>query len=173
MPESSDDLPEIETVLLALNQAGVRCVVVGGVAMRLQGASHRTEDFDVFYGRDAANLDAIVRALTPYHPRLRGAPEGLPFLFDTRTLKNGLNFTFITDIGAIDLLGDTGSLDFDNLYERATQMEVNGIPLRVATVPDLITMKREANRPKDQDHLRSLEALLRFQQSGDAPPENE
>ncbi|MBC7808172.1 MAG: hypothetical protein H7145_18735 [Akkermansiaceae bacterium] len=165
MPELSDDLPEIEAVLLALNAAGVRYVVIGGVAMRLQGASHRTDDFDVFYGRDAANLEAIVRALMPYHPQLRGAPEGLPFIFDARTLKNGLNFTFTTDIGAIDLLGDTGGMDFAGLWERASQIEVNDIPIRVASVDDIIAMKRAANRPKDQDHIKSLEALRRLQSS--------
>ena len=166
MPALSDDIPEIEAVLRALNEAGVRYVVIGGVAMRLQGASHQTDDFDVFYGRDKANLEAIVRALSPFHPRLRGAPEGLPFLFDARTLHNGLNFTFATDIGAIDLLGDTGGMDFDGLWERATSLEINEIPLRIASVDDLIAMKRAANRPKDQDHLRSLEALRRVQNGG-------
>jgi len=167
MSELSDDLPEIEAVLRALNDAGVRYVVIGGVAMRLQGASHRTDDFDVFYGRDAANLEAIVRALLPYRPRLRGAPEGLPFIFDSRSLRNGLNFTFTTDIGAIDLLGDTGGMDFEGLWERSSSVTVNDIPVRIASVNDIIVMKRAANRPKDRDHIKSLEALRQLQNGGD------
>lgn len=86
MSELPDDLPEIESILKALNNEEVRYVVIGGVAMRLHGAAHRTDDFDVFYGRDAANLEALVRALAPFRPRLRGAPEGLPFLFDAITV---------------------------------------------------------------------------------------
>jgi hypothetical protein len=48
------------------------------------------------------NIERLVSALSPYHPRLRGAPDGLPFLFDVETLSNGMNFTLATDLGDID-----------------------------------------------------------------------
>lgn len=83
--------------------------------------------------------------------------------------KNGLNFTFITDVGAIDLLGDTGGMDFEGLMARATFVEVNGIPLRISSIDDLITMKRTANRLKDQTHIMELEALRRLLQQEGQP----
>ena len=67
--------------------------------MSFHGSSHVTDDVDVCYGRDADNLSCVGEELwAPHHPRLRGTPEDLPFLWDTRTLKNGLNFTLATDL---------------------------------------------------------------------------
>jgi len=88
-----DELEEFLKVIEALHAAGVRFVIIGGVAMRLQGCSHITDDIDVCYSRDRINLSTLVAALSPHRTRLRGAPADLPFIFDTRTLQFGLNFT--------------------------------------------------------------------------------
>src|SRR5262249_55939583 len=72
--------------------AHVRFVIVGGAAAVAHGSARLTQDLDVVYARDPANLARIVEALEPHRPYLRGAPPGLPFIFDARTLANGLNF---------------------------------------------------------------------------------
>jgi hypothetical protein len=43
--------------------------------------------------------------LQPFHPYLRGAPDGLPFVFDAHTMARGLNFTLTTESGWIDVGG--------------------------------------------------------------------
>jgi hypothetical protein len=45
----------------------------------------------VVYRRTPANIVKLVAALNPLGPYLRGAPPGLPFVWDQRTLTNGLN----------------------------------------------------------------------------------
>ena len=113
-----------------------------------------------YYARDAANLAALAEALAPFHPRLRGVPEDLPFRWDAWTLRGGTNFTLITDAGELDLLGyAAGAESFEALWERATETELFGVPVRVASLDDLIAMKRAAGRPKDQAHLLELESL--------------
>ena len=85
--------------------------MIGGYAATLYGSaliSHETS-ISVTSGR-RKNIKRLVSALRPYHPRLRGAPEGLPFLFDVATLSNGMNFTLATDLGDIDLLGHLSGL---------------------------------------------------------------
>jgi hypothetical protein len=57
--------------------------------MVLRGSSRLTVDIDVCYGRDQANLERLAAALAPFHPRLRGAPPDLPFLWDKATLASG------------------------------------------------------------------------------------
>jgi hypothetical protein len=129
--------------------------------MRCHGSSQLTDDIDLYYARDFANLAALAEALAPLHPRLRGADLDLPFRWDVRTLRAGLNFTLHTDAGAIDLLGEVPGADsFEGVWERSQEVELLGARVRIASLSDLIAMKRAAGRPKDEIHLRELERLL-------------
>jgi predicted nucleotidyltransferase len=97
---------------------------------------------------------------------LRGAPEGLPFFWDERTLKDTSNFTLETALGAVDLLGHVSGADsFEGVWERSLVLPIDGLAVHVASLDDLIAMKRAANRPKDQNHLLELEALRRLIQN--------
>ena len=152
---------EFRQVIAALAAAGLRFVIVGGIAMRLQGSAHITDDIDFVVARDPENLEALVNALAPYHPALRGAPPGLPFVWDVRTLKNITNITLKTDLGSVDLLGEpAGIASFNALWDNATVIDQDALAVRVASVPDLIAMKRAAGRPKDLLHLMELEQML-------------
>jgi hypothetical protein len=125
--------------------------------MRMQGAAHVTDDIDFSYSRDPAGLPGLVSAFNKHHVRRRNAPADLPFFFDLRTLRNTQNFTRTTDIGDIDLLAEPAGVDsFDGLWERASVMEIYGMSVRVASIEDLIAMKRAAGRPKDRQHLLEL-----------------
>lgn len=144
----------------ALSAAGMRFVIIGGIAMRLQGSAHLTDDINFAFSRDADNLEALVRALAPFHPHLRGTPPDLPFFWDVRTLKTLVNMTLETDIGNVDLLGEpAGISSFESLWEEATIILRDNIPVRVASIASLIAMKRAAGRPKDFAHLMELERM--------------
>jgi hypothetical protein len=95
-----------EALLRTLCQGSVDFIVVGGVAGVAHGAARLTQDLDIVYSRRASNLQKLAEALRPYQPYLRGAPPGLPFLWDADTLRRGLNFTLTTTLGPLDLLGD-------------------------------------------------------------------
>ena len=149
-----------QQIISVLAASGLRFVVVGEVAMRLQGSAHITDDIDFAIARDAENIDALVKALAPYHPRLRGAPPDLPFFWDVRTLKNIMNITLETDLGSVDLLGEpAGIASFNALWDNATVLDQGGLAVHVASVADLIAMKRAAARPKDKLHLMELEQM--------------
>jgi len=146
-----------------LNEADVLYVVVGGVAMHLHGANNFTLDIDISYGRDKQNLSALASALAAHRPRLRGVPDDLPFVLDAQTFRNTLNLTLETDLGDFDLLGEpAGVTSFEALWQRAVVMDLDGLAVRVASLDDLIAMKRAAGRVKDQAHLLELEALRRL-----------
>ena len=160
---------DFQRVIEALTAAGVRFVIIGGIAMRLQGAAHMTDDIDFAFARDPQSLAALVKALAPYHPRLRGVPPGLPFFWDVRTLQTSINLTLETDIGNVDLLGEpAGIVSFEDLWQEANLMDRQGIPVRVASVEALIAMKRAAARPKDQGHLLEFERLRKLNSGGEA-----
>ena len=63
------------------------------------GAGQSPDDLDICYRRTPGNIQAVAAAFAPLHPYLRGAPAGLPFRFDARTIQSGLNFTLATDHG--------------------------------------------------------------------------
>src|SRR5688572_16237667 len=93
-------------LLTVLASHEVKFVIVGGVAATIHGSARLTNDLDIVYARDSENMQRLVAALQPLRPYLRGAPAGLPFRFDEQTVRAGLNFTLMTDAGAIDLLGE-------------------------------------------------------------------
>ena len=116
---------------------------------------------DVVYARDHENLVRLVAALKPHSPYPRGAPKGLPFLWDERTLQAGLNFTLTTAVGDLDLLGDvTGGGAYDQLLPFTDELEVFGVKCRFVNLVTLIELKRAAGRPKDLDAIAELENLL-------------
>jgi hypothetical protein len=134
--------------------------MVGGVAAAAHGSPRTTQDLDIIYRRDRANLERLVAALGPYHPYVRGAPPGLPFRFDVATLSAGLNFTLTTDLGWIDLFGEiTGGGGYEDLFPHCITIEVFGVSCRVLDLESLIRTKRAAGRPKDFETLAELEIL--------------
>jgi len=98
--------PDFRTIIEAMSDANVRCVLIGGLAMSVHGSSHVTQDIDFGYSRDRANLAALVRALGGVNPRARGLPPDLPFVWDQRTLRAMTNMTQDTDASTVDLLAD-------------------------------------------------------------------
>ena len=150
-----------EQVIAILAGAGVEFVVIGGVAMSAHGLARATVDLDVCYARSQENIRRLARTLAPYHPRLRGAPDGLPFSFDEKTIAAGLNFTLITDLGDVYVLGEVAGI---GMYPAvfATSQEVEqpaGTKWRVLTLDGLIRSKRVAGRRRDLDVIPELEAL--------------
>lgn len=149
-------------LLETLSKADVRFVVIGGVALVLRGSVRLTVDLDICYARDAANLDRLAAALAPHRPRLRGAPEELPFIWDAQTLRSGLNFTLKTDLGDIDVLGEvTGLGGYDAVAALASDQDVAGLRLAVLSLDGLERAKRAAGRVKDLLDLEEIAEIRR------------
>ena len=151
---------EFRATLECLNSAGVDFIIVGGVAAILHGSARFTLDLDIVYDRSRPNLERLVLALAIHRPYLRGAPPGLPFLWDTATLERGLNFTLTTQLGDLDLLGEvTGGGGYRDLLPLTEEIEVGSNTYRVVTLEKLIQLKRATGRPKDLEAIAELEAL--------------
>lgn len=153
-------MTDFRALLEALSGENVHFIVVGGAAAIAHGATRLTMDLDIVYQRDDSNISALVRALRPANPYLRGAPPGLPFLFDEMTLCRGLNFTLTTSWGDIDLLGEiTGGGTYSDLQPRSITLDLFGLTCSCLSLSQLIQAKRAVGRAKDLDVLAELEAL--------------
>lgn len=154
-------MTDFKALLEALVGSKVEFILVGGVAATAHGSAHLTSDLDVVYSRSAENLRRLADALSPHKPYPRGAPAGLPFVWDAGTLRNGLNFTMTTTLGDVDLLGEiTGGGGFEALLPHTVAILLYGTELRCLDLETLIRVKRAAGRPKDFERLGELEALL-------------
>ena len=143
-----------------LAQANVEFVVIGGVALRTHGSAYVTQDLDICYRRDRANLEKIAEALRPIKPRPRGFPDELPFVWDWSTLQNGTNFTFKTSLCDIDLLGEVPGIGvYQDVLDQSNTIDLDGFSVQVLSINGLITAKETAGRPKDQAGLEELYAL--------------
>lgn len=151
-----------DRVIQSLKEHNVEFIIIGANAAIAQGAPIGTVDFDFCYRRTKENCQRVVEALRPFHPRLRGAPEGLPFKFDGETIFRESNFTFVTDAGDVDILGHvTGVGSYEDIAKRAVTIDFMGLKILVMSLEDVIKSKRAARRSKDLMHLPALEETLR------------
>jgi hypothetical protein len=142
-----DPLPLLE----ALGAAGVDFVVVGGVAGGAHGSSYPTYELDIAYARDRDNLERLGSVLAELEATLRGAPADLPFRPDADTLQAAAHFTFVTRYGPLDILErPDGSPPYADLRRAATEAEVRGRMVKVASLDHLIAMKEASGRTKDK-----------------------
>lgn len=156
-----------ESVIDALKRAEVDFVLIGGVALGLHGSALVTYDTDVMYARDHTNIERLAAALGSLEVRLRGVPEDLPFRPDAKTLQAGLNFTFTSGSGDLDVFGEVkGVSSYEGLRTRARVMRLGGQDIHVASVQDLIEMKSAAGRRKDLRGLDDLAAILELESRG-------
>ena len=156
-------MTDVQRLLDALSAAGVEfVVVVGGVALVLRGSSRVTIVLDLCYARHRDNLRRLAAALAPFHPRLRGAPPELPFLWDDRTLASGLNFTLTTDVGDLDILGEIpGVGDYPKVSAGSSELSVGATRVRVLDLDTLERAKRAAGRAKDLLDLAEIAEIRR------------
>ena len=153
---------DFQKLIDALVDSRVEFVIIGAVALVLHGSPRVTQDLDICYSREPENLERLARALKPFRPILRGAPPDLPFLFDPRTLRSGLNFTLTVDAGDIDLLGEVSGVGgFRDVAADARPMEVFGHRVLVMSLSDLEKSKRAAGRLKDLVDLAEIEEIRR------------
>lgn len=150
-------------VLERLTARGVDFVVVGGFASVIHGSPRITQDLDLCYSQDTENLVALGEVMGALNARLYGAEQDLPFVADGLTLKGSEILTLQTDAGKVDLLAhSSGAPPYRGLRSRAQRIDIGGLLIAVVAIPDLLSMKRAAGRPKDLADIAELEALQRL-----------
>ena len=136
-----------------LVRARAEFIVIGGVAATIHGSSRATYDVDLLYSRNEENIQRLANSLAPYKPYLREASPGPPFAWDAKTIRNGLNFTLTTDLGAD---GET----YQTLSPHSVEIEAFGVRFNCLDLPTLIRIKEAAARPKDREAVAELRVLL-------------
>lgn len=149
-------------------KAGVRYIVVGGMAALAHGVNRYTADIDFVVALDRVNAARAIEALTGLglKPRAPVDPMGYADQATRETWvkeKNMMVFSFFDPKDpflGIDLFVEH-PMDFEAMYQNSVQRPLGNIHMRVCGREDLIRMKKQAGRPKDLEDVRILEALGR------------
>ena len=159
---------EFDQAVQTLCDSAVDFVIVGGFAAILHGSARITYDLDVFFSRARSNLTKIKLALAPFHPRPRGFPPELPFVWDEATLRNSSVLTLDTDLGEIDFLAEVAGVGpYDEIKKEARLVEVFARQVLVIDIRSLVRAKRAAGREKDLSLIPELESLIEAEGSAD------
>jgi len=154
---------DVERLLERLTTRGVDFVIVGGIAAVLLGSARITRDLDVCYATDEGNLEALGEVMLELDARLRGVDEVVPFVPDWRTLRRVELLTLNTDAGPLDLISrPPGAPGYEALRRNARRFDVGGFSVLVASIDDMLAMKRSAGRPQDLADIEELEAIRRL-----------
>ena len=159
------EVRSIEAVIHALNNAGIRYIIVGGLAVNAHGYERLTRDLDLVIGLQPDNLIRGLRSLLAigYSFSIPVTPEQFadPDLRETwRREKAMLVLKLWSDLHRrtpLDVFVYE-PFDFDHEYARAERMEVApGLPAPFVTLDTLLAMKRQAARPQDLMDIAALE----------------
>lgn len=167
-------LDSLLAVLRALDDAGVRYLIAGGVAVNLHGYVRATQDLDLVVGLESANAASVMSTLDGlgFRPQV---PVSIGEFADPATRRHWIEdkhmqvFALISETypdTTVDVFV-TEPFDFDtehaaaDVYEIATDLRV-----RVVRTEALIAMKRAAGRPRDLDDVEHLEQILAERRGG-------
>ena len=152
-----------DEILKRLTARGVDFVVIGGIAAVLHGSAQATYDLDICYATDPGNLAALGEVLVALGARLKGVDGPVTFSPDALTLRRVELLTMVTRDGELDVLArPAGSPGYEALRRNADRFDIDGFSILVASIDDLIAMKRAAGRRKDLAAIEELEAIKRL-----------
>ena len=155
-----------EPLFEALNATGVRYVIVGGVAVVLQGHARLTVDVDLIIDLEPVPVRTFMETLVGLGFVPRVPVDALAFasaeLRESWRRDKGMQVFSMVDranpLRVVDLFA-FHPIDFDGLWARADVIRLDHTSVRVASIPDLIALKRLAGRPQDLLDIERLEAI--------------
>ena len=149
-----------------LEDAGVRYLVVGGIAVNLHGVNRLTHDVDLMLAMDPENLRCFVSVAKAYSFK-PVVPVNVEDLADAEKVRDWIENKHMLAFGlrpqnavdpTVDILVNP-PVEFEAAYARRVVAEVSGQKIAVASIADIIVMKTGTGRSKDQSDIAMLTRL--------------
>jgi hypothetical protein len=158
----------------ALDDAGVKYVVVGGLATVLHGYARLTTDIDLIVDLVPDEAARTIRTLESlgFLPRL---PVPAAQFADAEKRREWIEqkgmrvFSFHNPVNpmlSIDLFVEH-PIPFDDLRSRAVRLDIDGVAVYICSIDDLIVLKQQAGRPQDLQDIERLQRIKAKRQHGD------
>lgn len=161
-------LSAFEAVAKALDGAGVRYLVAGGLAVNAHGYLRLTADIDLVIALNAGNVHAAFAALAGagYRPNVPIKAEQFADAAQRQRWRDEKGMQVLNFFA--DRYPETSvdvfvyePFDFAKEFDAAMVGELlPGLLVRFVSIPTLIRMKEAAGRPRDQDDIQHLRWIL-------------
>ncbi len=145
---------DISKLLKSLNEQRVRYVVIGATAFPTHGYVRLTADIDILIEPTKENAGRMLAALA-------AVGYDVTELDVDEVLQKKILFRQY--ILATDVHPSAVGVTFDAVWRHRIHDTIEGIPVEIASLDDLIKMKRAANRAKDREDLKALQEIKRRQ----------
>jgi predicted nucleotidyltransferase len=129
-------------MLQLLLEEQVKFIIVGAYALGAHGYPRATGDIDIWVEPSPDNAKKVIRTLIKFKSPLFNVSEKD---FETE----GTIFQIGVAPRRIDLITKIDGVDFQTAYSRKNVIDVDGLPIPVLAVEDLITNKESTGREKD------------------------
>ena len=160
-----------EPLFHALNASQTRYVVVGGVATVLHGYARLTADIDLILDLEPEAAARAMRALCGLGLQPRAPVRAADFA-DVHIRESWLHdkgmqvfslFHPDNPMLSVDVF-TSHPIEFEMLFGRSDVCDIGDVSVRIASLSDLIHLKRLAGRPRDRDDIEKLEQIARLKE---------
>jgi hypothetical protein len=147
---------DAERIFAVLDAHKVEYIVIGGIAVQVYGHVRMTNDIDLIPSPTPPNLKRLATALEELDARVLN-PGSEHLKIDAQMLPRATLWQLATRHGDIDVLHDApGAAPFPQLRKRALLITLGNHPIPIASIDDLIKMKRATGRPVDLADIAAL-----------------
>jgi hypothetical protein len=151
----------------SLTKYKVDYVLIGGLAVVIQGGDAMTHDMDIAFDRSDENIERLAQALEDLSAKPKRWRGQVNYRLQSVDLRSGW-LHMESDAGDIDLVAKTPGVTYEELKSDAESFSIDGTLVLVASPLRLLAMKQTANRDKDQRHITEIEGLLTLRKKDQA-----
>jgi len=150
----------IRKVIQALEVNRVEYAVVGGYAVAMHGAVRGTVDIDLAIALSQKSYERTENAMQQLGLQSRlpvSAGDVFKFRKEYISNRNLIAWSFINSdnpLEVVDILITEDASKLDIVEKQAFDLKI-----RLVSIPELIRMKRQSNRPQDVEDIRALEKI--------------
>ena len=149
---------EILKFWAALQNEGVRYIMVGGYATNLHGFQRYTGDIDIWLEDTLENRKRLRKAFAECGMGDYYMLETMQFVpgWTDLNLMNGLRLDIMVSMKGLE------GYTFDECLKMASIAEIDGVKVPFLHINQLIANKKAVNRPKDQIDVLELERIQKI-----------
>ncbi len=143
LPEDFNDF------LKLLNQNEVQYLLIGGYAVGYYGYPRATHDMDIWIAVDPENAEKMIDVMIAFGFE-KGALSGEVFLKNDAVVRMGVPPL------RLEILMSASGVEFQDCYGRSLSDDIEGVPVKLIHLEDLLANKIAAGRHKDLDDVSNL-----------------